>query len=372
MSNHTDKRTVVLDFKYPQSPTSYLKYQSYYLMGMNNHPLVHTKYRPLISLPLISMIQHNVRGAGRLWKVVNKKPGQRLVSNHVGRYVIESPHGTVRFAIDSADGLWIRDDDALQWSDIYFKTNKWRDVSYPGKTSPLINGNGTLTHEKIRKLKSLRSAKKDLDLVYWAKIWEPGSFDNDKSESARNLVEHQIRLFESLARVRCKKSLLAILPKHLDSVSLSDCKSRLESAGVTCQHGWGTISSDGLWQGLASAKLVFLRPGNHLCISWRMIDLLCMGACVFYDGAPFPQWYKPICEGEHYFDGGCRINSDYALPARNRYQLLQDKLEDVLSRDSMIHQVRDNAAEYFDRHGNPRAVAQHILDVTGSVNDGSH
>ncbi len=369
MGNDTRRYTIVLDFTYPRSPAGYFTYQNYYLMGLNAHPMVRVRYRPAICSLMIKCIQRNIKGTTRLWKGVSCKPfvkkdiRQWCRANHVGRYLLRHDSQSIKIAIDSADSRGVRDPDALQWSDIYFKANKWRSVEYPDKVFPLINGNGYLTASKIRELRSFRNTEKKLDLIYWAKIWEPKVFRNDQIENVRNLVEHQIRLFEHLSRLRCNKNLLALLPRQLKAASLDNCKARLASAGVRWQHGWEGISTTQFWQHLASAKLVFVRPGNHLCVSWRMIDLLCMGACVIYDGIPYPEWYKPLKEGEHYFDGGCRIGADYALPPRNRYLLLKDRIEEILSKDALIERYRENGARYFDTYADPQKVAQYILDT---------
>jgi len=350
------------------APASF-KYQQYYLMGMNTHPAVRVKYPSTNSALLAKLFQHNISGAHRLRKAMSKPLAQPTRLPRIGRYVLESSGARLRFAIDAADTCWVADDDTLAWADIYFKCNTWPSHEYDNKVEPLINGNATLNEPKIKKLRSLRETRKSCDIVYWTKLWEPKSFGDCEIDGVRHLVEHQIRIFENLAALNVDANLLAVLPNRLKSTDLEDCRRRLESAGVRCQIGWGNIGSADLWQALASARIVMLRPGNHLCISWRLIDLFCMGACVVYDGHPFPQWYEPFVAGEHFIDGNCRVDANYSLPSDDRYESLKEIIADILADGSQRTEIGTNAVSYFERHGAPEAVVRHILKVVQETGD---
>ena len=67
---------------------------------------------------------------------------------YVGRYEADG----VRFAIDAHDRREIRDPDALAWSDVYFKANRWPGDDYDPKVRPVVNGNGLLDRRKIERL----------------------------------------------------------------------------------------------------------------------------------------------------------------------------------------------------------------------------
>ena len=78
--------------------------------------------------------------------------------------------------------------------------------------------------------------------MYWAKIWEPGAETKAARYSeapTRAILEHQLRLFETLAGTRCEKDLLAIVPLDLRTMASSEVVRRLEACGVRCQSGLG-------------------------------------------------------------------------------------------------------------------------------------
>lgn len=337
------------------SSRGYLYYQKYYLEGFRQLESVRLKQASQFSTKL--------RKLNKLvpWYVRST----RSVANHVGRYQIRSSATglPVKVAIDAGDHRNVRETDAYQWSDIYFKTNYWPSIDYASKVKPLLNGNGTLDQQKLAYIKSLRDRPATHDLIYWTKIWEPGAYSPKWEARAHALIEHQIQLFEALARLECKKNLLVIFTHRLKYANIEDCIKRLEAAGVPWQWGWGNISSQALWDNLASAQVVLLRPGNHLCVSWRMIDLLCMGACIVYDGAPYPQWYRPLESDIHYVDGGCRLGPDYSLPTPESYPKLISNLESLLRDQGRITRIKKNAGDYFDDYATPRAVAAHVLKI---------
>jgi hypothetical protein len=279
----------------------------------------------------------------------------------VGRYLIRNLLNRTekRVAIDVFDGGDVRDLLSYEWADIYFKNNMWPTLEYPQKVRPLLNGDGFLDKRKIAYLKMFRNSKCECDLIYWAKIWEPWPSGLPKGI---DVLEHQLRIFETLSEIKCNKKLLAIFPEEgLRYGNSGVCISRLNKRGIACQYGWGNITSDAFWKNLASARVVFLRSGDRLCISWRLVGLLCMGACVVFDGAPYPQWYEPIVSGIHYLDGECRLAPDFSLPEETAYGELKRKIESLLSDHEQIAFLKRNALHYYERFGSPRSVAEHII-----------
>lgn len=372
MKDSAGRYRIWLEQNPPEGNATAFRQQHYYLLGIDRHPMVELMYRSAKHRLMIKLLHHNLGGARHLEKAISTLEGRKSAPNGVACYTFDSDFNRVKFSIDASDTRWIADKDALDWCDLYFKTNYWPSHDYTDKVRPLINGNGSLTVAKIRTLRSLRKAKHVFDIVYWTKIWEPNSFEESEQGNIQNLVEHQIRVFETLAQLPHRKSLLAILPQKLRSTSLDDCRHRLESAGIRCQFGWGNVKSIDLWQALASARVVPLRPGNHLCISWRLVDLLCMGACVMYDGIPFPQWHQPLNAGKHYIDGGCRISAEYAPVPVGQYETLRERVASLLENETLRHEIRTNAMCYFDTFAKPTAVTEHILHILNPEPVSSH
>lgn len=327
--------------------------------------------RPRYYAVLARLAELNLRGVNPLWNRLQKMryPNAKRESTSIGRYVIaiEGEQG-IRVAIDTSDGRDVRDTDALEWCDVYFKTNLWPSLRYAEKVRPFLNGNGSLSASKLDRLKQLRNAEKSIDLSHCAKIWQPTAVGSDYSpEKWMNVIEHQVRLFETLSRIDCRKELLAIIPTPLREQDVRGFINRLQACGVKCQRDWGDITSQKFWAGLSRAKIAFLRPGNHLCISWRMTDLLAMGACIVCDGAPYPNWYQPLESGVHFGDGHCRLGPDYSLPDDSRYARLQRVIEDLLADEDGMLSLRGYASNYFDRYGNPQAVASYLLETVASI-----
>ena len=313
---------------------------------------------------------NNIRGTYKLWERwadITGKASLDTTTNHIARFKFKfGDGGGVRVAIDIADGRHLHNQEVLDWSDIYFKCNAWPGISYPDKVLPLPNGNGTLNRTKINYLKSLRSAPKKHDLVYWSRVWAaPG---NDQQN---NGVEHNIRLFEALAGVRGNNNLLAVFPDEMSSQALQGYRERLDRVGVPWQQGWGGISSQTLWKALASARINFLRPGNHLCISWRMMDLLAMGACIMVDGSPQPQWPEPLRDGINFADAGCTLSSDYRLPDDIDYLKLADRVSALIGNEEKVRALAANNARYFDKHADMPAISAYILSQVSQYYQGN-
>ncbi len=276
--------------------------------------------------------------------------------DHVGRYLFKVGSESIKVAIDAADHHGIRDSQAYEWADIYFKANKWKNRQYPDKVLPITSGEITLQTSDIDRLRRLRNSPKTRDLVFISRIW-PGHQDR-----LFDTIEHNVRLFESLAKVNGSKELLAIIPSGLyKNPQIQPYLVRLETAGVP----WTThkIATSDLLTSLARAKVVLLRSGKHLSIPGRLHWYLCLGSCVVFDTKPFPQWYKPLQEGEHYLSCNCGLTEKEALPPDNNYSQVTRTVEDLLSDKGMINRMRDNGIAYFDNYGCPEKLAAYIVET---------
>lgn len=342
-----------------QTPGFCFDRNRYFLDALSSHANFQLSYWP-ISAKLFSQVRH-IKGMYSLWlkwASISATKRYPLTTNHIGRYHFIFGGIKLKVAIDTADGRHLHDAHILDWSDIYFKCNAWPQVDYPDKVVSVINGNGTLSPQKIAQLKSLRNHKKNYDLVYWSRIWAaPGSTPEN------NGVEHNVRIFEALAKVQGHKNLLAVFPEEMDCPSLQEYRDRLDAAGVKWQNGWQEIDSDMLWNSLASAHVNFLRPGNHLCVSWRMVDLLCMGACVMLDGEPYARWPEPLQSDVNFIDSQCTLTDEYLLPSDRAYSELTAKVTALVADKAKIQKIAKNNEIYYDDFASLEAVSGYMLRV---------
>lgn len=321
-------------------------YQRYYLIGLDAAASLRIGSEPALCrliphLPLeVKVLSHYQRA---LAKLGGKPPAPN--SGLTGRYVAELGGKSIRFAVDARDSSPIQDDDVLEWSDVYFKANRWPSAEYDPKVLPIVNGNGVLTPRRIEFLRSLRRHEKGIDFAFISAIW-----------GGR---EHNVRLFEHLARLECSKELLAIFPAGSDERENRSFAARLEPAGVPCASSRMTPRK--LWRKLARARVVMVRPGMHLCHPWRVLDLLCMGACIVYDSVPPPRWPVPLEEGVHYVDCGLERPDDGAPAPDERYGRLVPTVAGLLADPERMARLRGNAARYFDEHAAPEKVAAYLL-----------
>ena len=98
-----------------------------------------------------------------------------------------------------------------------------------------------------------------------------------------------------------------------------------------------------------------------MCIPWRMIDLLCMGACMVTDGEFEPQWPEPLVDGTHYVSGGIKRPADTSAGRQEDYEKLADKIGLLIKDDDRIFGLQNNSAKYFDDHAAPQRVGEYIL-----------
>ena len=315
-------------FLAPRGVGRTIGYQKYYLLGLEEVTRLRVR-----GLPPVPGVRAKVSVAYRF--------GRGDAEAFVGRY--ES--GGVRFAIDGHDRREVRDPGALAWSDVYFKANRWQGGTYDPRVLPIVNGNGLLDRRKLARLRALRDAPKEVDVAYLSQVW-----------GGR---EHSLRIFERLAELDCSKDLLAIFPEGFDPSEDAENMERLRAAGVPATRE--PVPPTELWRRLSRARLVPLRAGKHLCVSWRMIDLLAMGACIVYDALPPPRWPVPFETGAHVADCGIARPEDTEAAAESEYEKVPRTIEALLSRLDEQARLRAGAARYFDEHAAPEAVARYVL-----------
>jgi len=323
----------------PRRPNTSIAYQRYYLLGLEEE-LGRVSVR---GLPLLARVAPGVDLKIRLAYRLARGPEQA----YVGRYEARLDGRTVRFAVDAHDGRAVFDEEALAWSEVYFKANRWPGDDYDPRVRPVVNGNGLVDRGKLEHLRSLRDAPKEVDVAYVSNVW-----------GGR---EHSLRVFEQLAGLDCSKDLLAIFPEGFDPSEDAENMERLRAAGVPVTRE--PVPPTELWRRLSRARLVPLRAGKHLCVSWRMIDLLAIGACIAYDALPPPRWPIPFEAGVHVADCGVERPDDTEAAPEAEYEKVSRTIEALLARPDEQTRLRTAAARYFDEHAAPGRVAEYVLGL---------
>jgi hypothetical protein len=336
----------------PEPIDSLLMCQRYYLMGFERIASAHLSPGPLGGR-LMGAPSQQLSMLARVHSRIRQFRGLKAVDESwsVGRYIVSAAGRQTKIVIDAFDNnrIWLQE--IVEWSDIYFKANYWPSLTYDPKVTPIVNGNGSLTPRDLEFARSLRGVTKDIDVTFISNVW-----------GGR---EHNIRLFEALAAVDCRKELLAIFPGGEQDEKTRALAARLRAAGVPTAER--AVSREYLWRTLARSRLVMFRSGMHGCMPWRTIDLLCMGACVVFDAVPFPQWPVPLRPGVHY--ASCDIDRDTTgAPAAAEYAKVSRTIEALLARPDEQARLRLGAAGYYDAHAAPEQVARYVLDTIAARN----
>jgi hypothetical protein len=321
-------------------------YQRYYLLGLEETARVHWDGPPLVArlFPGVDLKFRLVYNRERARVSLGR--GSRGTEGFVGRYVVELDGASVRFAIDAHDARVVRDEGALAWSDLYFKSNRWAAVQYDTKVQPLVNGNGLLDRGRLELLRRLRGHDRQVDVAFISNVYGGRS--------------HVVRMFEKLAALPIRADLLAIFDGADPDADAREM-ARLRSAGVPVSTR--QLSPPELWARLARAEIVLLRSGRHGCVSWRLIDLLCMGACILIDAPLHSPWPVQLRDGWELADCGIdRAPDDRAAPD-DEYDKLSARVMDLLERPALLEQLRGGAARYFDDHASPARVAEYVLQA---------
>jgi hypothetical protein len=278
-----------------------------------------------------------------------------LSSEHhrvIGQYVfVLKNKRRINVVIDSDDHPSIQNQNLLEWAHVYFKTNLWPDWKYPGKVHPIVTGNNMVHMDSVGYLKSLRKQPKLYDFIFVSRIYAgPGAN-----------VEHNIRLFEELAKIPCQSKIRAIFMGFADDdPEMLSHRKRLESAGVeaTTEH----FSFNDLMTMSAQSRLCVIRAGIHSCITWRLINMLCIGAAVVLDANPFSSWPEPLREGENFLSLGLRITPECGPAPKDDYDSIIWKMEKFLNDPTILQKIGENNARYFDEYAHPFKVAQYVLE----------
>jgi hypothetical protein len=283
--------------------------------------------------------------------VMQRLPGfeRRFLSEagaYVGQYVLDTGERHINIAIDAHDNRKIASGAILDWSDVYFKSNKWVSEKYPAKVMPLVNGNGLHTTRSLAFLKSLRETPKEYDFVFISRFGAG--------------IEHNLKLFKSLARLKCRKHLVAILYADQGHDAYVD---ELEAAGITCVRR--NLETVELWKILARTRINFLRLGAKYCVPWRMIDLLCLGSCIVIDRHPFADWPVPLRNLVNFVSCFARTSQP---DAAGDYECVLNTVERLLAEPEAVRDIANNNAAYFDRFAAPAPVAAHIVQTSVTTN----
>lgn len=376
----------ILRWFMPLDP-EYVLYQKYYLSGFRavlGNSLVkpypyETSLAAFLSLIcrikyinsaysfLVSSMNDNLLNRlNRVWAVLSPEARLALERHyrHVGQYVLYN-HGMTRpikFAIDTADRHNVHSPAILDWCDVYFKSNYWPRKTYPDKVLPIVNCNGLLVSDKheegIQKLRLLRTMPKEWDLVFISRL-----------RQVEEGLLHNVRLFEALAELRCKKYLLACWPNQYfmrhEELSGKLFK-RLTDAGVEVVDQ--PIRIEQLWKLQAAARLVVIREGAGRCISWRMLETLCMGSCIVSDDSLHPEWPVPLREGDNFVNLGIRRAEHSDEGHLEDYQRIPEIIQETLEDKDLQSKIRVNNSQYFDDHASPKRVAEYVLSNLQSHN----
>jgi hypothetical protein len=321
----------------PRRPDTSIAYQRYYLLGFEERGRVSMRGGPWLARHAPS-VDLKIRVAYRL----ARGPDQA----HVGRYLADLDGREIRFVIDAHDGRAVFDEEALAWSEVYFKANRWPGDEHDPRVAPIVNGNGLLDRGKLEALRRLRDTPKEVDLAYVSNVW-----------GGR---EHSLRVFERLAELDCSKDLLAIFPEGFPADEDVANMERLRARGIPVTRD--QLRPRELWTRLARARVVPMRAGKHLCWSWRTIDLLAMGACVVFDALPPPRWPVPVEAGVHVADCEIARPEDTEAAPEDEYDKVPATIERLLAAPGEQQALRDAAARYFDERAAPAAVARYVLE----------
>jgi hypothetical protein len=322
----------------PRRPNTSIAYQRYYLLGLDELARVSVR-----GLPALARAAPGVDLKIRLAYRLARGPEEAYVGRYEAR--LDGRGRTVRFAVDAHDGRAVFDEEALAWSEVYFKANCWPGDDHDSRVRPVVNGNGLLDRGKLEHLRRLRDAPKEVDVAYVSNVW-----------GGR---EHSLRVFERLAALDCEKDLLAVFPRGFPPEEDEANMARLRAAGIPVTRE--PVPPPELWRRLARARVVPLRAGKHMCFSWRTLDLLALGACILFDAVPPPRWPVPLEPGVHVADCGIARPQDTEAAADGEYDKVAPAVEALLADPPRAAELRRAAAAYFDEHAAPGPVARYVL-----------
>jgi hypothetical protein len=255
---------------------------------------------------------------------------------------------TAKVCIDSHDSGAINSSSLLEGCDVYLKTNYWKGQDYDPRVRPFFNCNPVVLPH-LDTLKAMRAQPPVFDLCFIVRVWG--------GPTGVEAVEHCLRLLEAMAKVRARKFLLAELVIG-DTAAQAR---RLRMSGIpaiTTRFGLKQ-----LWDLTARSRLNISRLGNHHCMSWRMTDLLALGACTVLDQHPKTIWPAPLVPNQHFYSLNATTSNEEPVAPDSNYAMIPEVVEELLSRHDLQESMRRHSAEYFDRHLHPIQIGLQIHDL---------
>ena len=267
----------------------------------------------------------------------------------VGEYSFSlNPSPSVKLCIDAHDSGTINSPSLLEKCDVYLKTNYWKGVDYHPRVRPFYVCNPTVLPH-LAELRAMRDQHPVFDLSFIVRVWGgPTGVEG---------IEHCMRLLEAVAKVRANKFILAEL---MIGDTAAQAR-RLHRSGIPTTTS--RIDLQRLWQVTARSRLNISRLGNHHCMSWRMTDLLALGACVVLDQHPKTLWPAPLVPKEHYYSLNTTTSNEDPVAADYTYAVVPEMLEELLSRHEALEDMRRHSAQYFDCHMHPIQIGRQIHDI---------
>ncbi|HEX3345705.1 MAG TPA: hypothetical protein VHS09_14075 [Polyangiaceae bacterium] len=269
-------------------------------------------------------------------------PAQTFVES-ASHYLITAGGRQVRVCVDADDDGGRIDEQVVDWSDVYFKTNYWPTLNYAPKIQPFVNAD-PLVIPQLDTFRRYRSVPKEHDLCMVVRVWG----GKDEVEG----VEHNLRLIEAVARARCTKFLYA----YLVAGDISAAARRLERQGIPC--GTAPVPPARLWRISAASRLNVIRLGMHYCVPWRVTGALAIGSGIVLDRAPLTRWPEPLTAGMHYLALGTETDTSRPLATDAQYADIPGKIEAWLGDRPLAGRLGRNNADYYDRFVAPQQVGQ--------------
>lgn len=255
---------------------------------------------------------------------------------------------SAKMCVDSHDSGNISSPALLEKCDVYVKTNYRKEVEYDKRVIPFFNCNPVVL-PYIDKLKAMRNHPPLFDICCIVRVWG--------GKAGTEGIEHCMRLLESVAKVRAKKFILA----ELVLGDTSEQAGRLRSSGIPTTTK--RIGLKQLWDVTAKSRLNVSRLGNHQCMSWRMTDLLALGACTVLDQHPKTIWPAPLLQGQHYCSLDITTSDDEPIAPAYHYAVIPELLEELLGNRELNEDMKRHSAEYFDQHLDPIRIGRQLYDI---------
>jgi hypothetical protein len=344
------------------------RYQEYYHKAFALYLRSIGKKFQLISrthFPALLKLLRHVRDASQLQSLLGKY--SEMLKEHVdrmawhigGQYRPYAPlvgeyqfclddDRRVTMCIDSHDSPEITSPALLEACDVYVKTHCSRGVGYDKRVVPFFNCNPVVI-PYLAKLRAMRKQPPVFDICFIARVW------GGKKETEG--IEHCMRLLESVAKVRAKKFMLA----ELVTGDRSEQARRLRSSGVPTTTE--RVNLKLLWEMTAKSRLNISRLGNHHCMSWRMTDLLVLGACSVLDQHPKAICPVPFLHGQHYYSLDATTSNDEPVAPLDHYTVIPEMLEELLAKPALIEEIKRESARYFDHYLDPIQIGRQLCNT---------